>query len=88
MNVSTAVASIKGAIRSLTIWVAALSEVFGEIVPLVTPDFLASIGLEPHTVTIVCRVMATAMLICRAVTSKSLADKVTAAPISQTPESK
>lgn len=76
MNVSTAVATLKGAIQSLTIWVAALAEVFGEIAPLVTPDSLTSLGLEPHTVTLVCRWFATAMILCRLVTSKSLADKV------------
>lgn len=87
MDVKTAAASIRGALFSLTIWVAGISEVFGEIVPLVTPDFLSSLGLQPHTVTVVCRVMATAMLICRALTSKSLAAKV-APPASPTPETK
>lgn len=75
MNTATAVASIKGAIKSVTIWVAASAEVFGEFAPYVTPAFLTSLGLDAHTVTVVCRVTAVAMLVCRSITTKSLADK-------------
>ncbi len=76
MNVATAVASIKGAIKSVTIWVAAIAEVFGEFAPYVTPDLLTSFGLDAHTVTMLCRATAVAMIVCRSITTKSLADKV------------
>jgi hypothetical protein len=87
MDVSKAAASIRGAIYSLTIWAAALAEVFGEVVPLVTPDFLTSLGLHPHTVTVVCRAMAIVMVVCRGLTSKSLADKVAPVAASVPPTS-
>lgn len=90
MDTATAVASIKGAIKSVTIWVAALAEVFGEFAPYVTPGLLESVGLDAHTTTVICRVTAVAMLICRSITSKSLADKAVpvAPPASPTPETK
>jgi hypothetical protein len=77
MNTATAVASIKGAIKSVTIWVAAFAEVFGEFAPYVTPGLLTSLGLDAHTTTVICRYVAGAMILCRTVTTKSLADKVT-----------
>jgi hypothetical protein len=76
MNLQSAVAAIKGAIYSLTIWVAAAAEVLGELTPLVTPGTLESLGLDAHTTTVICRVLAFAMIVCRVLTSKSLADKV------------
>lgn len=92
MNTATAVASIKGAIKSVTIWVAAFAEVFGEFAPYVTPGLLTSLGLDAHTTTVVCRVTAAAMLVCRSITTKSLASKVApiadAAPVSPTPPEK
>jgi hypothetical protein len=70
-----AVAKLKGALRSITIWVAAIAEVLGEIAPYV-PSVCATLGLEPTTTNHVLRVVAVAMVICRAITTKSLEDKV------------
>lgn len=87
MDTATAVASIKGAIKSVTIWVAAFAEVFGELAPYVTPSLLASLGLDAHTTTEICRAVAIVMVVCRTVTTKSLAAKVApdAPPVSQPP---
>lgn len=73
--------TVKGAAKSLTIWVAGAAEVLGEAAPYVTPVALAGVGLDPHTVTVVCRVFSLLMLGCRFVTKTSLADKVAPAPL-------
>lgn len=69
-----ATAMLRGAIKSITIWVAALAEVLGEIAPNV-PALCSDLGLDPTTTNHVLRVVAVVMLICRSITTKSLHDK-------------
>lgn len=81
---SKAVAMLRGAIKSVTIWVAAFAEVLGELAPYV-PALCGDLGLDPTTTQRVLRVVAVAMLICRSITSKSLHDKGSDVPPAPTP---
>lgn len=84
MTKEKAVAMIRGALKSITIWVAALAEVLAEIAPFV-PGFCADIGLDPTTTHKVLRGVAFAMIVCRSITTKSLHEKGAAPTVTDVP---
>ncbi|MDR5729697.1 MAG: hypothetical protein RB191_19955 [Terriglobia bacterium] len=67
--------AFKGSLRSLTIWVSGIMGTLALVVPIFTPDTLTSLGFQPHTVKVMGVVGAVVMVLCRSVTTQSLAEK-------------
>jgi hypothetical protein len=88
MNTKT-LAQINGAARSVTIWAAGILLAAGQVVPYITPETLASLGIEHGpTATRILTLCGLIMAACRLITKKSLADKggLTTVSIPSTPE--
>lgn len=75
MNTNT-LATINGIAKSVTMWVAGILVALGQVVPFITPETLASVGIEHGpTATRILTVAGIIMGLCRFITSKSLATK-------------
>lgn len=78
---------LKGSLKSVTIWAAAIIAVLSEVAPYLTPDALTAMGLHGPTVQRVGLFIAIVMAICRKITTQSLIEKglppVLPAPINQ-----
>jgi hypothetical protein len=70
--------SVSGAMRSITVWAAAVIGILANVAPYV-PDLCAALGLHPATTQRVGSVVAVIMLMLRAITTQSLAAKGAAA---------
>lgn len=79
--------TIKGSLKSVTMWAATIIAVLSEVIPLLTPDALTALGLHGPTVQRVGLFLALVMAICRKLTTQSLTEKglppVLPAPINQ-----
>lgn len=80
---------IKGAAKSITIWVAGVLLAAGQLAPYVNEATLVSLGLHGRSLQLALTISGIVMMACRLITSKSLADKgappAPAAPVSPTP---
>lgn len=78
--------TIKGAAKSITVWVGGLLVVLGQLTPLLSEDTFVALGLHDRSLKLALTISGLLMLACRTITKNSLADKG-AAPVSQpTPE--
>jgi hypothetical protein len=77
-------ASIQGAFKSITIWAGAALLVLSNIAPIM-PELLADIGFDAKTVQRWGSLTAAIMLICRTITTTSLAQKGTNSPLVNPP---
>ncbi len=66
---------LKGSLKSRTMWVAVIIGLISDIAPILTPSTLATLGLDPVTVQKVGVLLSIVMVICRRVTTQSLAEK-------------
>jgi hypothetical protein len=73
-------ASIKGAAKSITIWVGGLLVVLGQLAPYVNEATLVSLGLHGRSLQIALTLSGLLMGACRIITKNSLADKGEPAP--------
>jgi hypothetical protein len=67
--------TLKGSLKSKTMWAAALFGVLSEVLPLLTPDMLLSIGFDPPTVKRLGLLVSIVMIALRKATTQSLAEK-------------
>ncbi len=75
-------ASIKGAAKSITIWVGGLLVVLGQLAPYVNEATLVALGVHGRSLQIALTASGLLMAACRVITTNSLADKgVPAAPV-------
>lgn len=81
MQPANFVLAVKGAAKSVSIWVAGALLTLSEVLPLITPDFLRdTLNLHPPTIQKFGAVSALIVVICRAITKQSLANKGAAVP--------
>lgn len=72
--------TVKGAVKSITVWASAVLIVAGQIAPYVNEATLVAAGLHGRSLQIALTVSGIVMLLCRLITSTSLADKGAPAP--------
>ena len=66
---------LKGSLKSVTMWAAGVVALASYVSPVLTPDALLELGLQPHTVKVMGILGALLMGCCRFITNSSLADK-------------
>ena len=68
--------AVVGSLKSKTMWVGAALVVLSNIAPAL-PDYLRTLGLDPHSIQVIGSTCGMLMLILRTVTDTSLTDKGT-----------
>jgi hypothetical protein len=79
VNAAT-LATAKGVAKSVTMYAAGILLALGQVAPFVNESTMISLGLHGRSLQISLTVAGLVMAACRAITTKSLADKGTVAP--------
>jgi len=78
--------TVKGAAKSITVWVGGVLVVLGQLAPLLSQDTFVALGLHDRSLKLALTVSGLLMVACRAITTNSLSDKgVPAAPVAAAP---